>query len=134
SRCLPDENGNFNPLLGKCPATTVQVALIGPSLDIDYRDNPFMPTRGTFTHFIVDYSHPDLGSSDKVEFVKVDSDFRHYLRLGSPRLVWANSARAGYLANLSGEEGSGVPTSQAFFLGGIYTVRGFDLASDNERI
>ena len=38
------------------------------------------------------------------------------------------------MRNLSDDIDSGVPTSYAFLLGGIYTVRGFDSASDNERI
>lgn len=112
----------------------LQIATIGPTLDIDYSDNRFLPTRGSFTRFTLDYSHPDLGSTDGVEFFRAEGNYTKYTRLGSPRWVWTNSLRAGYLRNLSNEPESGVPTSYAFLLGGIYTVRGFDAYSENERI
>ncbi len=115
-------------------ATTLQVATVGPTLDIDYRDNPFSPTRGSLTRFILDYSNPALGSSEGVEFYRVEGNFTHLQPLGSTRWIWANSFRSGYLQNLSTDKDSGVPTSYAFILGGISTVRGFDSASDHERI
>ncbi|HMN69469.1 MAG TPA: POTRA domain-containing protein, partial [Bdellovibrionales bacterium] len=138
-RCLSetDPDAEIDPTRGKCPAITMQVATIGPTLDIDYRDNPFLPTRGSFTRFVVDYSRPDLGSSDGVEFWRGEMNHTQYTRVYGPRWVWANSARAGYLRNLNGdydETKTGVPTSYAFLLGGIYTVRGFDSSSDTERI
>lgn len=133
-RCIPDADAAFDPTAGKCPPDTLQIATVGPTLDIDYRDNPFLPTRGSFTRFIVDYSNPEIGSTPGVEFWRAEANYTHYTRVGSPRWVWANSLRGGYLRNLSDDIDSGVPTSYAFLLGGIYTVRGFDSASDNERI
>lgn len=132
-RCLPEGTNPFNPN-SRCSAIAAQVAAVGPALDIDYRDSAFLPTRGSLTRFSVDYAHPDIGSSDDIEFVKADSNFTVYTRLFAPKIVWANSLRGGYLSNLSKKASSGVPVSHAFFLGGIYTVRGFDLASDTERI
>ncbi|MGE0525959.1 MAG: POTRA domain-containing protein [Bdellovibrionales bacterium] len=138
-RCLPPDPepgqpaADFDPNQ-YCPPTTQQIATIGPTLLLDYSDNPFLPTRGSITRLTVDYSHPDFGSSSLIEFVRTEGSYSYYHRLGSPRLVWANSVRGGYVSNLSGRENSGVPTSYAFLLGGIYTVRGFDLASENERI
>lgn len=132
-RCLPERDETFNPDT-KCPPIAAQIAMIGPALDLDYRDNPFLPTRGSLTRLIVDYDNPAFGSSKDIEFIKVDSNFTNYTRVFSPRVIWANSVRGGYLANLSDRKDSGVPQSQAFFLGGIYTIRGFDLASDNERL
>lgn len=132
-RCLQDNDpAATSPTAIRC--SELQIATIGPTLDIDYSDNRFLPTRGSLTRFILDYSNPKLGSSNGVEFFRAEANFTHYKRLGSPNIVWANSLRAGYLRNLSDEPGSGVPTSYAFLLGGIYTVRGFDSASDNERI
>jgi outer membrane protein assembly complex protein YaeT len=133
--CISDEDGSVD-VNNQCKDSTQQVALIGPALDIDYRDNPFLPTKGSLTRLAVDYSNPEFGSTDKprIEFVKVDGTYSQYIRLGSPNVVWANSARAGYISNLSDKPDSGVPTSYAFFLGGIYSVRGFDIASDNNRI
>jgi outer membrane protein insertion porin family len=133
ARCLNNnEDAATNPRKFKC--TDLQIATLGPSLDIDYSDNRFSPTRGSLTRFILDYSNPSLGSSNGVEFFRADVSHTQYIRLGSPNFVWANSVRGGYLRNLSDEPQSGVPTSYAFLLGGIYTVRGFDSTSDNERI
>jgi outer membrane protein insertion porin family len=102
-----------------------EIAYIGPSLDIDYTDNVFLPTEGTYTKFGAEYSAPDLGSSDKIEFVRTQARFKHYLRVGSPKVIWANSISAGYVKNLSREVDSGVPFTFAFFLGGYSTVRGY---------
>ena len=95
-RCLPDPN---NPTLpfdnnSHCPSTIMQVASVGPQLDVDYRDNPFLPTRGSFTRLNLDYSNPRIGSSRGVEFYKVDGGFTYYKRIGSPRIVWANAIAA----------------------------------------
>ncbi len=133
-RCLPETDQTFDPARGKCSPKAAQVATIGPALDIDYRDNPFLPTRGSLTRFIVDYAAPELASSDDIKFVKADGNFTHYARIFSSKVIWANSLRGGYLANLSDRPNSGVPVSHAFLLGGIFTIRGFDLASDKERI
>jgi outer membrane protein assembly factor BamA len=82
----------------------------------------------------LDYANPKIGSSQGVEFYKVDGGFTFYQRLGSPRWVWANSIRGGYLQNLSSLPDSGVPTDWSFILGGIYTIRGFDLSSPKNRV
>ena len=138
--CLPDPNTNATfvvpaPGAGQCPSNTLQVATTGPQLDLDYRDNPFLPTRGNFTRVVVDYSNPNFGSSTGVEFIRADASFSWYQRLGSPRWVWANNVRGGYVSNLSRQQvTSGVPSDYAFILGGLYTIRGFDLASPNERV
>jgi outer membrane protein assembly complex protein YaeT len=136
-RCIPDETlatpPKFDPK-SYCPPNVMQVATIGPQLDIDYRDNPFLPTRGSFTRLSTNYSTPSLGSSPGVKFIKYEAEHRFYQRLGSPRWVWANSARGGYVRNLSHDIGSGVPSDSAFVLGGIYSLRGFDIASPLDRV
>jgi outer membrane protein assembly complex protein YaeT len=133
-RCIPDDpNAAFNPN-SKCSPNVQQVAAIGPTLDIDYRDSAFLPTRGSRFLLVSDYADPRLGSSTGIQFTRTEANFTHYQRLASPRWVWANSIRGGYEANLSSETDSGIPSNYAFLLGGISTVRGFDLASDNERI
>lgn len=118
----------------KCPSATQQIGKIGPIIDLDYRDNPFLPTKGSFSRAIFEYSDPVLGSSQGIHFLKADAQYSKYIRLGSPRLIWANSIRGGYLKNLDGSPGSGIPANQAFFLGGTFTVRGFDATRGNERI
>lgn len=147
-RCLNEKDKTVVDLgRGKCPPTAQQVSLIGPIFDIDYRDNPFLPTKGSFTRLSLDYSDPLLGSSTGIKFIKPEGQYTYYLRLGSDsKIVWANSLRAGYVKNLLhsdckyGANGviesctTGVPASHAFFLGGLFTVRGFDNSSDNNRI
>lgn len=134
-RCLEDPNlgGAPNPN-ARCPSATQQIGKIGPILDLDLRDSPFLPTQGSFSRALIEYSDPMLGSSQGIHFWKADAQYSKYIRLGSPKLVWANSIRGGYLQNLDGSPGSGIPANQAFFLGGIFTVRGFDAANNRERI
>lgn len=102
-----------------------QIATMGPLIDIDYRDNPFLPTRGTFTRFETDYSSNEFGSSKKIHFIRTQGTFSHFLRLFTPKVIWANSFSAGWERNLSDEPYSGVPLSYAFFLGGFSTIRGY---------
>lgn len=134
-RCLEDIDGDdIIDSDQKCPSSIQQIGKIGPILDLDYRDSPFLPTRGSFSRALFEYSHPSLGSSQGIHFLKADTQYTKYLRLGSPRVVWANSLRGGYIKNLDGADGSGIPANQAFFLGGIFTVRGFDSANNRDRI
>lgn len=126
----------FDPTSGTCidAGSSQQIVTFGPTLDFDYRDNPFLPTKGVYARFDLEYSDPIVGSSSGIKFFRTEGLFSHYTRLGSPRWVWANSFRSGYEANLSTDAGSGIPTSHAFFLGGFNTIRGFDGISDVERI
>lgn len=109
------------------------IATVGPILDLDFRDNPFLPTRGTFWRVEAEYSDPVIGSSDKINFVRTQATFSHYLRMGTPKLIWANSLRGGYGKNVSSETGSGIPDSYAFYLGGYTTLRGYS-GSQEDRV
>tara|TARA_B100000749_G_scaffold280891_1_gene280376 strand:+ start:159894 stop:162794 length:2901 start_codon:yes stop_codon:yes gene_type:complete len=112
-----------------------QVVIIGPSLEYDSRDNPFSPTKGFYARLGYDYSSPDLGSSDGIEFYRVTSSMTNYTTIGKANdIVWANNIQGGYVENLSGDSGSGVPESYTFRLGGRSTIRGFDASDDNESI
>lgn len=116
------------------PTTSLDIATTGPTLDIDYRDNPFNPSTGTFTRLRAEYSSPSFGSSAGIEYLKATSSFTHYLKLNKRPLtwtqsdspvVWANNFQAGYLQNLS--EDGGVPyDKKGFILGGRTSVRGFE--------
>lgn len=118
--------------------TTQNIAKIGPLLEVDYRDDVFNPTKGSYSFVNVEYSDPAFGSSEDasqtIHFFKTNASVTLYNRLlQRSDFVWANSVRGGYLANLSGNPNSGVPSQEAFFLGGRSTIRGFDSGSD-ERI
>lgn len=139
-RCISQDdksNSYIDTARGKCSPNVMQVSTLGPQFDIDYRDNPFLPTKGWYTRWSVDYSDPNLGSSPGVKFIKTDLAFTHHYRiLGSPRYIWANSIGGGYLRNLYSrfDDDAGVPSDYAFVLGGIYSLRAFDISSPNERV
>jgi len=129
-----DRNGRCIDPKGQQCDTSLQIVTMGPTLDIDYRDNPFLPTKGSYVRLDAEYSSPNIGSSDKVKYGKTEGTFSHYTRVGSPRWVWTNSLRSGYVKNLSEIANSGVPASRAFFLGGYSTIRGYERLDDADSI
>ena len=106
--------------------TDTDIASTGPIFDLDYRDNPFNPTKGSYTRWATEYARPEFGSSDTVKFLKTDAQYTYYMRVSGPRWVWANQVRGGFMQNLSDLKNSGIPSTRAFFLGGRTTVRGFE--------
>jgi outer membrane protein insertion porin family len=102
------------------------IASTGPTIDIDYRDNPFNPSKGIFARFNFEYATPWLGSSDTIEYYRTTGSFTHYQPFWTT-WVWANSIRGGYLENLSKRADGGVPYDRkGFILGGRSTIRGFE--------
>ena len=110
------------------------IVTLGPLLELDFRDNKYLPTHGTYTSWQLLYSDPNVGSSDPIHFIKTEAAFRFYLPLFSSGIIWAHSTSAGYLENLSDRANGGIPSSQAFFLHGQSKIRGFGGTSDNEHI
>lgn len=110
----------------------IDLASTGPALEIDYRDHPFNPTKGTFTRMQIEYSHPWLGNTGGIEYLKSTASFTHYLPISPPNpLVFANSIRVGDLLNINKDDG--VPyDKKGFFLGGLSTIRGYE-AGTRER-
>lgn len=114
------------------PSTNIDIATTGPSIDFDYRDNPFNPTSGTFTRLNTEYSSPTLGSSRRIEYTRSTASFTHYLKLTDSPVVLANNIQGGYLKNLSTEIDGGVPYDlKGFILGGRSTVRGFEAGTSD---
>ena len=118
---------------------TLNIGKTGPLIEFDYRDNPFYPSKGSYSFISGEYSDPLLGSSDdstqSVNYWKAVASYTFYQRLVSsnPDWVWATSLRGGLLQNVSGRPKSGVPSEESFFLGGRSTIRGYDSGAD-ERI
>lgn len=114
----------------KFVSVTQDIATMGPTLDLDFRDNPFNPSRGTFTRWSAEYSSPDFGSSRQIGFWRSTLSFTHYWKLwqiNDQPVVWANQIRGGYLKNNIDEPGSGVPwDKKGFTLGGQSTIRGYE--------
>jgi outer membrane protein assembly factor BamA len=104
----------------------LNISSTGPTLDVDFRDHPFNPTKGTFSRFNIEYSSPEIGSTKTIEFVRSIISFTHYQSVVKPSLVFANSFRVGYLKNLNTLEDGGVPyDKKGLILGGQSTIRGF---------
>lgn len=125
---------------GLYPSDLTQViGASGPTLDLDFRDNPFNPTSGTFTRWNAEYSSPWLGSTQtnefEIEYWKTTLSFTHYnavTRWQRQPVVWANQFRAGYLQSLSLRSGGGVPwDKKGFTLGGLSTIRGFQAGTQD---
>ncbi len=112
----------------------LQVATMGPLVEADFRNDPFVPSAGHFSTWNAEYSRPGFGSSAGVNFFRSEASHTRYFALGSPRFVFASSLRGGYLANLSSDKASGVPAFEAFFLGGISSIRGFGGTDQFERV
>jgi outer membrane protein insertion porin family len=118
---------------------TQNIGKTGPLLELDFRDDVFNPSKGTYSILNLEYSDPVMGSSDdatqNIKFFKANAQTTVYQRIaGKKDLVWANSVRGGYLTNLSYWGNSGIPAQEAFFLGGRTTIRGFDPSNQEERI
>ncbi len=123
------------------PRSEEDVARMGPSIDFDYRDDVFNPTKGHFIRLNLDYSTPWMGSSRTIEFLRTSTTLSHYQPIKKSGWVWANSVRGGYVKNLStinyvvdatpGQiQYAGVPYLQLFTLGTRSTIRGFDPSSE----
>lgn len=102
------------------------VARMGPTFELDYRDDLVNPSKGTLTRLTAEYSDPTIGSSPSVAYLKSTMSFTHYHALQRhKKWIWANSLRAGSLENHSREVDGGVPEIENFYLGGRQTIRGF---------
>jgi outer membrane protein assembly factor BamA len=112
------------------------IATTGPNLDIDYRDNPFNPTKGHFTRINAEYSDPNIGSTETIKYWKALGSFSHYKKVGTfdkQPVIWANQVRGAYLRNLANlsDSKNGVPwDKKGFSLGGTSTVRGYEPGSE----
>lgn len=62
------------------PTTSQDIASTGPNLDIDFRDHPFNPSKGTFTRLNIEYASPWLGSTNTIEYIKYYASFRTTFR------------------------------------------------------
>lgn len=112
----------------------LRVNYIGPTLDFDFRDSPFMPTRGHYARLDTMYADPSFGSSPGVNFIRSEATYAHYYPINNSRWIWTNYVRGGYESSFLRGRNSGIPASYAFFLGGYNTIRGFEATSNTERI
>ncbi|MBC7743344.1 MAG: BamA/TamA family outer membrane protein [Bdellovibrionaceae bacterium] len=98
----------------------------GPTLDFDYRDNLFNPTKGSFTRFKAEYASEFNGSNKVDDFIRLTGQTTFYVPYEQTGIVFAQSLRAGYIQDLK-QLGFGIPfDKKGFSLGGRTTIRGFN--------
>ncbi len=101
------------------------IGSIGPTLDIDYRDNLFNPTNGSFTRFSAEYSAESLGNDNVDDFYRITGLTTHYIPFKNTEFIFVQSLRGGYLKDVD-DTGEGVPfDKRGFSLGGRTSIRGF---------
>ncbi len=102
------------------------IGSIGPTLDIDYRDNLFNPTKGSFSRLSLEYAAEGLGNNNVDDFYRVIGQTTHYFPIRTSGVVFAQSLHGGYLKDLETQR-EGIPfDKRGFLLGGRTTIRGFE--------
>lgn len=109
------------------PGSTQVIGYIGPTFEIDFRDNPFLPRKGFYSRWSVEYADPLLGSLSTIQYIRTNAAINYYLPLLSDRLIFAQSLRGGYLSNIA--PNGIVPEIKQFFLGGRSSIRGFNVGT-----
>lgn len=112
------------------PSNTIiedkDIAAIGPIIEYDKRDHPFVTRKGYYTKLSSEYGDPELGSSDTVHYVRNVAQLNTYVPTKFKDIVWATSLGGGYLRNTEDNETTSVPDVKTFKLGGRDTIRGFE--------
>ena len=121
-----DIEERYGDQTGSIGQTSV-IGSIGPGIELDYRNDPFNTTKGTYSTLNVDFADPLLGSRQSVRFLSFLGKFNLYTPLFS-KLVLANSVTGGYITNLN-RGISEIPQSRIFLLGGQSSIRGYSLNS-----
>jgi outer membrane protein insertion porin family len=131
---LPDANGNV-PISDILDATYTSSS-IGPSYSYDSRDNPFDTTRGARVAMGMSFAGGPLGgtihairptfATTKYFKISKSSSFSFNLDLGYLRPI--DYGKGCFLTYDNFQQNSKlcVPKGQRFFVGGEYSVRGFD--------
>ncbi len=97
----------------------------GPTIDVDYRDNLFNPTKGSFSRLSIEYASAALTSNNVDDFIRFSGKSTWYFPLSKSAIVFAQSLGGGYIQDLN-RKGFGIPfDKKGFTLGGRTTIRGF---------
>ncbi len=89
------------------------------TLTLDNRDDRFMPTDGWFASLTGEWARPELGSQNI--FSRYTGRLRRYFPLPLESVLRFNLVGG----IVTAPEGQTVPLFERFFIGGIYTIRGF---------
>ena len=136
SNLAPDINGNV-PISDISDFIFTQSTL-GPSYAYDSRDNPFDPTRGMRFNLTASYSGGPIGGT--IHAFRPTLDFTKFFKLSRNTSVSFNTNLGAIIplrhdcANTLDEQVAKnivlcVPKGQRFFVGGEYSVRGFEFGS-----
>ncbi|HEV7558404.1 MAG TPA: outer membrane protein assembly factor BamA, partial [Kofleriaceae bacterium] len=89
------------------------------SLQWDSRNNRLFPTGGWYNTLFVEYASQYTGSENK--FIRYGGFARHYRPLWGPFVLHLN----GELGITTSTDPLGVPISERYLVGGIYSIRGY---------
>ncbi|MBC7464522.1 MAG: BamA/TamA family outer membrane protein [Bdellovibrio sp.] len=102
------------------------IASTGPTFDLDYRNNLFNPTDGSFSRLSLEYAAENLGSFKVDDFLRITGQTTFYIPVNNSAFVIAQSFRGGYIRDVR-STGYGIPfDKKGFILGGRTTVRGYE--------
>ncbi len=97
----------------------------GPTIDVDYRDNIFNPTKGSFSRLSAEYASSFLSNNNVDDFLRFNGQTTWYFPVTQSGIVFAQSLQGGYVQDLRPTP-VGVPfAKKGFTLGGRTTIRGF---------
>lgn len=117
---------SLNPKIN-FPHQKIDIGSTDITLNFDYRDSPFIPTRGTLTTLNAEYGSPLLESDSIIEYYRALASLTFYVPVFKSKTVFATQIKSGVLENLSRKPDGSVPYEQkGFILGGRSTVRGFE--------
>jgi outer membrane protein insertion porin family len=121
--------GGFAPSAQVSPGTVSNLfrsgwtSSIKLSISYDSRDDRMFPKRGQFHSLSVEVADPLIAS--EAVYDKIAANVRFYRPIIGP-LIFRVNAEAGLVVSRSSQ---GVPIYERYFLGGINTIRGFQLFS-----
>lgn len=93
------------------------------TIDLDTRDNRIFTTKGLYNAVTTEYAGHGIGGDNN--FWKISGDSRVFFPLPA-KMVLKSRGMVSYVSSL---DDNAVPLFSRFFLGGINTLRGFDLNS-----
>lgn len=105
------------------------IGSIGPTLDLDFRDNLFNPTKGSFSRLSLEYAANSIGNNNVDDFYRITGQTTHYLPYRDTGVIFVQSLRGGVITDIDSVKNEGIPfDKRGFTLGGRTTIRGFESA------
>ena len=98
------------------------------ALNYDSRDDRLFPKRGMFHSLSVEVADPVIAS--ETVFVRAAGFMRFYQPIWGP-FIFRTNLEVGYIYSRSSQ---GVPIYERYFVGGINTIRGYQLFSLGPRV